>query len=278
MTALVSRLRLEFPPIAGIAHGAMVLNDTSFFDMSLDKMHQVIRPKVEGAIILDELFQINSLDFFVFLSSITSVAGNRGQSAYAAANMFMTSLAKQRRDKGLAASVLHICAVLGVGYLSRVRADPIFDALRKTGYLRMSERWLRLCFAEAILASNPIYGRNPEIITGLDTAGLKGTVLARFPRFSHCCRSEDVGNVTLQKRTNAIPTKVKLAEALTEDQILDIVQGQSTKSASWTKITNNRRCILCKTSSRAATPRRQQQVSDSEIRHRRARFRLARGR
>ena len=139
--------------------------------MSLETMNQVLRPKVQGAIVLDELFQDKSLDFFIFFSSITAIAGNRGQSAYTAANMFMTALASQRRKKGLAASILHICAVVGVGYVNRGFSESIFDALRKVGYMRMSERWLRLCFAEAILASDPRSERGSEVITGVDTTG-----------------------------------------------------------------------------------------------------------
>jgi hypothetical protein len=34
-------------------------------------------------------------------SSLASVVGNRGQSNYGAANLFMTSLAAQRKRKGL---------------------------------------------------------------------------------------------------------------------------------------------------------------------------------
>ena len=90
----------------------MVLDDISFFEMPLEKMNKVLQPKVQGAIVLDELFQETTLDFFVFFSSVTAIAGNRGQSAYTTANMFMSALATQRRQKGLAASILHIGAVM----------------------------------------------------------------------------------------------------------------------------------------------------------------------
>ncbi|KAI3396960.1 hypothetical protein diail_11360 [Diaporthe ilicicola] len=110
LCTLVDHIRQNFPPIAGIAHGAMVLDDISFFEMPLEKMNKVLQPKVKGAIYLDELFQDDSLDFFVLFSSVTAIAGNRGQSAYSTANMFMTTLATQRRNKGLAASILHIGA------------------------------------------------------------------------------------------------------------------------------------------------------------------------
>lgn len=78
---------------------------------------KVTRPKVEGSIYLDELFQDTSLDFFVFFSSLAAVTGNLGQSNYSAANCFMSGLAEQRRQKGLAASVINIGPVLESGTL-----------------------------------------------------------------------------------------------------------------------------------------------------------------
>jgi hybrid polyketide synthase / nonribosomal peptide synthetase ACE1 len=176
----------SFPPIAGIAHGAMVLDDASFFDMPFEKMQKVLRPKVQGAIFLDELFQDDSLDFFIFFSSVASIVGNRGQSAYSASNMFMVALAAQRRRKGLAAFILHIGAVLGVGYVTREFADTPFVHIGKAGFMWMSERGFHLRFGEAVLASHPISGCNPEIITGMNTMSVGEGINSpwtKFPRF-----------------------------------------------------------------------------------------------
>lgn len=109
LSSLVDHIRQNFPPIAGIAHGAMVLDDVPFSEMSLDQMTKVLRPKINGAIYLDEIFGAEALDFFVFFSSAVTIAGNRGQSAYSAANSFMVALANKRRSQGLAASILHPC-------------------------------------------------------------------------------------------------------------------------------------------------------------------------
>ena len=87
------------PPIIGVVQGAMVLRDAMFADMNLETMETVVKPKVVGSMHLDAIFRDTPLDFFVFLSSIACVAGNPGQSMYAAANMFMTSLAAQRRKR-----------------------------------------------------------------------------------------------------------------------------------------------------------------------------------
>lgn len=80
-------LTQNMPPVAGIVNGAMVLSDGLFADMSLDSFERVLRPKVEGSKNLDRAFSSVNLDFFIMFSSLTAVAGNRGQSNYAAANM-----------------------------------------------------------------------------------------------------------------------------------------------------------------------------------------------
>lgn len=97
--------------------------DANMSDMDYDSFSQVTLPKVQGSLNLDRLFQGHSLDFFIFFSSISSIIGIPGQSAYAAAKMFMTALAEGRMQRGLAASVLNIGAVLGAGYISKMSLD-----------------------------------------------------------------------------------------------------------------------------------------------------------
>lgn len=73
----------------------MVLQDTPTHDTSYEDLMKVLKPKVEGSIYLDKLFSDKTLDFFIFLSSMTAVIGNMGQLNYTAVNTFMCSLAAQ---------------------------------------------------------------------------------------------------------------------------------------------------------------------------------------
>ncbi|KAK0741489.1 polyketide synthetase [Schizothecium vesticola] len=225
LSALVTEIRRDWPPIAGVAHGAMVLDDISFFEMPFEKMQKVLGPKVQGAVYLDELFHDESLEFFVLFSSVTAIAGNRGQSAYTTANMFMSSLATQRRARGVAASILHIGAVIGVGYINRSFSDAIFAALRKTGFMMMSEREFHLCFGEAVVASNPRSDRNPEVITALST--IRSTEVqppwAKFPRFQHCIQIEAAGDRKEKKKTATVSTRSRLLEATTPEEVFETV-------------------------------------------------------
>ena len=63
----------------------MVLKDTPIRDMSLEQMTDVLRPKVDGSVHLDRLFQDKSLDFLIFFSSVLGITGNMGQANYTAA-------------------------------------------------------------------------------------------------------------------------------------------------------------------------------------------------
>ncbi|MEO6191566.1 MAG: amino acid adenylation domain-containing protein [Thermoanaerobaculia bacterium] len=60
----------------------------------------VLAPKVKGALVLDELFRGEPLDFMVLFSSITAVLAQPGQVDYAAANAFLDAFAQERSARG----------------------------------------------------------------------------------------------------------------------------------------------------------------------------------
>ncbi|KAK8055589.1 hybrid PKS-NRPS PsoA [Apiospora rasikravindrae] len=178
-------IRASMPPIGGVMNGAMVLRDRSFVNMPWADFAATLAPKVQGSAHLDELFRDDrDLEFMLFFSSLSSVVGNAGQSAYAAANLFMTSLARQRRRRGVAASVLYVGMVVGVGYVHRAESRDQYEVqLRRNGCTAIAETDLHGMLAEAI-----VYGRDTgaggsaDLITGLqkvDTAAWRDN-----PRFA----------------------------------------------------------------------------------------------
>ncbi|KAH8656641.1 putative polyketide synthase [Tricladium varicosporioides] len=155
------------PPIAGVTNAAMVLKDSLLANMDYETFAMTLKPKVDGTKYLDELFPENTLDFFIVYSSLAYVAGNLGQSPYAAANGFMVALAEQRRKRGLAGSVMSFGAISGVGYVERRAADINLSAkMSSLGYAPISEWDYHQFFAEAVLASPCDSGRNFEISNG----------------------------------------------------------------------------------------------------------------
>jgi acyl transferase domain-containing protein/SAM-dependent methyltransferase/NADP-dependent 3-hydroxy acid dehydrogenase YdfG len=182
LRAAVTALKADNRPIGGVMNGAMILRDRLFQNMPWEDFATVLGPKVDGSRNLDAILsedeQNSPLDFFICLSSITSIAGNVGQSAYAAANQYMTGLVRQRRRRGLAASVLHIAILTGFGYIHRsdaAHAETMNKSLR-TRYNNQAEPDLHAMLAEAIVGGRVRDGDNDsdsttaaELITGLRT-------------------------------------------------------------------------------------------------------------
>jgi acyl transferase domain-containing protein/NADPH:quinone reductase-like Zn-dependent oxidoreductase/acyl carrier protein/SAM-dependent methyltransferase len=118
---LFKRLKRTAPPIAGIIHGAMVLDDSIIANLDAEKLLKVLRPKVLGAENLDRLSRGLDLGYFVLFSSATTFVGNPGQGAYVAANAYLEALARRRKAEGLPALALAWGAIANTGVLARNR-------------------------------------------------------------------------------------------------------------------------------------------------------------
>ncbi len=170
LRAAYAEIKSSMPPVGGIINGAMVLRDRAFLDMSWDDFEAVLAPKVDGTRNLDELFGgLEALEFFIGLSSATSIVGNIGQSAYSAANHYMSSLVRRRRERGQAGSVVVIGLLTGLGYI--YRSDRKRNATIEKSLLprldRQGETDLHDMLAKAIECGRPDSGLPSELITGV---------------------------------------------------------------------------------------------------------------
>ncbi|KAE8373286.1 putative hybrid NRPS/PKS enzyme [Aspergillus bertholletiae] len=220
-------IQASLPPVAGVCQGAMVLQDTLFVDLNMERMEKVLRPKVLGAQYLDEIFSDQPLDFFVFLSSMASVTGNPGQAAYAAANMFLAGLAAQRRQRGVAASTVHIGAIIGNGYVTRELNFAQQMALQKVGNTWMSEQDFYQIFAEAVVASPPRPGPNVEYYTGLRVFYADEEEKPQFadnPVFSHLIMYRKATTSADSGATAAASVRAQLSRATTAEEVYDIMK------------------------------------------------------
>ena len=93
----------SLPPLRGVMHGAMVLDDGVLLQLDAARFRKVTAPKMIGAWNLHLQTLETPLDFFVMFSSSMSLLGNPGQGNYAAANAFLDALAHHRRALGLPA-------------------------------------------------------------------------------------------------------------------------------------------------------------------------------
>ncbi|KAF7586832.1 hypothetical protein BBP40_008257 [Aspergillus hancockii] len=214
---VVGDVRATCPPIAGVANGAMVLKDTLFSKMSVETMHAVLGPKIDGTRNLDEVFYYEALDFFILFSSSACIIGNSGQSNYAAANGYLNGIAKQRRKRCLAASAMDIGRVAGIGYVETA-GQAVMQQLTRFGLMAINEPELHQIFAETVMAGYP----KPEDIQGpwFDN-----------PLFSHCIiESKGVQSGTAdQDKKASLPVAVQLTRASTMEEALDIVKSEASQ-------------------------------------------------
>ena len=78
----------------------------------------VVQPKYQGAWNMHNAFLDHKLDFFIMLSSISAVIGNRGQAAYAAANSFLDDFAHYRASQGLPGTSINLGVVKEIGHVA----------------------------------------------------------------------------------------------------------------------------------------------------------------
>lgn len=207
------------PPIAGVAQGAMVLQDMMFADMDLDAVERVMKPKVNGSIYLDEIFLDSPLDFFIFFSSVAAISGNKGQSIYGAANTFMHALTAQRRQRGVAGSVIDIGCIMGNGYVTRELTEQQQQYLEEVGNVWLSEQDFLTIFAEAVLASPPGATETMGFLTGLKIQNGKSEKVSwtNNPMFQHLVQKTATVTAAGASKAGGMPLKQQLEGAKAED-------------------------------------------------------------
>ncbi|WUI31813.1 SDR family NAD(P)-dependent oxidoreductase [Nocardia sp. NBC_00416] len=90
-------------PLTGVIHSAGLLDDGTIETLTAEQIDRVLAPKVQGALLLDELTRGYDLRAFVVFSSLAAAMGSPGQGNYAAANSVLDALARVRRAEGLPA-------------------------------------------------------------------------------------------------------------------------------------------------------------------------------
>ncbi len=217
----LNALDASMPPLRGVVHAAMVIEDSLIRDMNRGQLQRTLAPKVRGATNLHDLTRDRELDFFLLYSSATTLFGNPGQAAYVAANMAVEALAEERRALGLPVTCVGWGPIGDAGYLAR--NEKIRDALtgRLGGRALSAEQALRAL--DTLLA-----GATPQ----LGFLELDWNVLRRFlpaaqaPKFSELARhaaSSAAGHETtkdLRRRLTELP------EGEVLPAVIDIVRGE----------------------------------------------------
>jgi acyl transferase domain-containing protein/NADPH:quinone reductase-like Zn-dependent oxidoreductase/acyl carrier protein len=167
----LAALLAEIPaahPLTAVVHLAGVLDDATVPHLTDDRLHSVLRAKVDAAWNLHRLTEHLDLSAFVLFSSLASTVGAPGQANYAAANAFLDALAQYRAVRGLPAHSLAwglwaeasgMTGHLGGGDQAR---------LRRTGVLPLTEE------TALDLLDTAMEAGHPTVVPALfDTAALR---------------------------------------------------------------------------------------------------------
>jgi hypothetical protein len=179
VAALIEDLSRAHPPLGGIVHAAGVLDDGLVETSDAARLRRVFAPKVAGAKNLHELTRNLDLEGFILFSSIASVFGSAGQSAYAAANAYLDALARRRRSLGLPALAVDfgpwaksgMAARLDEAKKARIEAlgfiplqpEEALDALDEIRSEGLSQALIVRCRWDRLLAASQ--GRPPPLLT-----------------------------------------------------------------------------------------------------------------
>jgi phthiocerol/phenolphthiocerol synthesis type-I polyketide synthase C len=206
LAGLLDEAARELPPLRGIVHAAMVIDDGLIRDLTAAQIRGVLAPKVLGAEYLHELTRHLPLDYFVLYSSATTLFGNPGQGSYVAANSALEALARVRRAQGLPATCVRWGAIGDVGFLAR--NEKIKDALQS----RMGGSALQSAVALDALEAMLVADRSDLGVLDLDWGALSRSLpSAASPKFVELARgggdseAHDEGAQDLRRLLTELP-------------------------------------------------------------------------
>ncbi|KAF7133670.1 hypothetical protein CNMCM5793_004968 [Aspergillus hiratsukae] len=168
MEKVINQCASEMPPIRGVIQSAAVLNDSIYDNMTHEQWKGAIRPKVQGSWVLHQLLP-RDLQFFVMLSSIAGVVGNRSQANYAAGNTYQDALAHYRRRRGLTAVSVDLGLMVGIGLIAERGGET---NLRKWEAVGINETEFHALITASMAGSFGQKNMPTQVICGLPTGGI----------------------------------------------------------------------------------------------------------
>jgi acyl transferase domain-containing protein/NADPH:quinone reductase-like Zn-dependent oxidoreductase/surfactin synthase thioesterase subunit/NAD(P)-dependent dehydrogenase (short-subunit alcohol dehydrogenase family)/SAM-dependent methyltransferase len=210
---IMQEVKDTMPPLRGIQHAAMVLDDGSIPEIDHDRYLKVFVPKSIGCWNLHKATMDLEMDHFVLYSSISSVYGNPGQVSYVAGNSFLENFAQFRRSRGMAAMTINWGVLGDVGFVAR--SGNVGGLLYKQGWktftLKQSTDIL-----EQMLLTNPIQ----RVATDSDweMVGNFYPHSAQTSRFGHLIKEKELSAAS-SSGTGGSGLVTTLKELAREDQI-----------------------------------------------------------
>ncbi|MFN6479148.1 type I polyketide synthase [Nostoc sp. DedQUE07] len=93
MQSAIAQAQQQFGQLNGVIHSAGVPGGGVIQRKTLEEAESVLAPKVKGTIVIDAIVKDTELDFFILVSSNSSIVAEFGQVDYCAANAFIDAFA-----------------------------------------------------------------------------------------------------------------------------------------------------------------------------------------
>ncbi|XP_071483830.1 mycocerosic acid synthase-like polyketide synthase [Diadema antillarum] len=151
-TALLTIKEDRDHQLEGIFHAATKYSDEYLHNLTREIWDDVMMSKGYGALLLHQVtMKLNfPLKYFVMVSSVAEMIGNRGQGNYSATNRFLSSLCTMRRNRGLPATALVPGVISSEGFAAR---EGLVEMWMKLGFASLSPSEI-LHALEGILSSD----------------------------------------------------------------------------------------------------------------------------
>ncbi|WP_394831348.1 type I polyketide synthase [Pendulispora rubella] len=141
-------------PVNAVLHAAGTIDDGLLASLTPERLHSVLRSKLDAAFHLHELTQHLHLDAFILFSSLSGVLGGPGQANYAAANAFLDALAHHRKARGLPALSLDWGHWAHKSGLTAHLSDADLRRMARNGIRSLSTDEALALFDAALASSN----------------------------------------------------------------------------------------------------------------------------
>ncbi|KAE8154714.1 hypothetical protein BDV25DRAFT_135634 [Aspergillus avenaceus] len=165
-------------PIRGIINSALVLRNMDFVRLTVQDVHDTLRPKLKGN---ENLYAVSqkldlSLDFFIMLSSLTSISHAATQASYSAANCFMDEYARHLRRRGVRATSILLGVIGDAGFISRNQHN-MMHLMRNGHYVTVGSELMEQ-LAIALFRPEPVdaWGVENPVALGTEPAKLRRLV------------------------------------------------------------------------------------------------------
>ena len=235
---VIGEIQANMPPLMGVIHGAMVLDDELMADLDDERFNKVLNPKILGAWNLHEATRDLPLEHFICFSSFSSLVGAAKQSNYNSGNFFLDALAHHRHSIGLPALTINWSALSGAGFVQR--NEKTAQYLDKLGMKSLS-------LDEAFTVFQRMIARDPVQIAACradwQSFARLSPLVANSNTFASLVESQhgtDTGGATLPKLLAAAPAqRLEILQDLVADQVggvFGVEPGQVDRESSLTNL------------------------------------------